>query len=679
MPFCTECGTEVKPGTKFCTNCGASITARSPAKPSAQPARTPQPEAAPVERQPSRAPERVEAPAKHEAPRGPAKSRTPLKINPKILIGAVVAILIIAVAAFAFAGGPPVITTTTPTTTTSTSPFTDLTDGLVFYEGSLPEITQVTYFNRDHNEISNVNAYAGLIVLLVEAGTPEYQVADAVTALDGVLVMELPAAGIYWADVGAGYEPYAIIQAREQSWVINAFPLTPITLSGELTSVDAERPTGWFWDAYDTHAFDSDIVMIDGWSNDASPAIDAGNGQDHGATTSDIASGGSVQSEAASKTEVDIYHQPAGTGPGDLNMSAIVPSIMLAAMNANERDRVTAINLSINANTGLDDGNDHHGLTDAATVRGQELEQNYLEGIFQAMETMGQPYLDHVLVNISTGNAGLDLTAQYSDLKSRYPNAWNHVIMAGGLDGNNNRFPLFNSSENPDDVLYAQMPDGLVGTSFAAPQFTSLVAALAAERPDLKSGDLKRAILEAAPVISTYRTMPTLEQALTKANELFPPTTTTTTSTTTTTTTSTTTTPGSALEGDWGGYWSATHTESTDTYVRNSGGWMTWSNIYLDGDYFEADLDLDGIMVLDTSTGDFMWYSDASGTVTGTFTSETTVEGTLSFSVPGTVSPPREWYFTGRVVFTPGYELLDGDINGSASGTVYGEFNLGPQ
>ncbi len=670
MSYCTECGQEVESETKFCTNCGAPISAKPSAKTSSRPAPAPQVETKLVERQPPRALERS------EFSRESKKSRVPLKVNPKILIGAVVAILIIAVAAFAFAGGPTVTTTTTPTTTTSTSPpATDLTDGLVFYEGEYPEITQVTYFNRDHNEISNVSAYAGMVVLLVEQGTPEYRVFDAVSALDGELVMELPSVGIYWANVGQGYEFYAIIELLKETWVNDAFPLTPLTLSGELTSVVAELPSGWFWDAYDTRAFDSDIVMIDAWSNDGNPDISVGNGQDHGAVTSFVASSGNEQSEAASKTEVDIFHQPTVTGPGSLNMSAIVPSIMLSAMHANERDRVTAINISVNADTGLDDGNDHHGLTDAATVRGQQLEYNYLEGIFQAMEAMGQPYLDHVLVNISTGNAGMDLTNQYADLQTRYPNAWAHVIMAGGLDSNNSRAPWANSSENPDDVLYAQMPGDLIGTSFAAPQFTSLVAALAAERPDLKSGDLKRAILDAAPVINTYRTIPSLEQALAKANELFPPTTTTSTNTATTGTT----TAAGAFEGEWAGYYNAAHTESTDPYLRNSGGWMTWSNIYLDGDYFEADLDLDGIMVLDTSTGDFMWYSDASGTVTGTFTSETTVEGTLSFSVPGTVSPPREWYFTGRVVFTPGYELLDGDINGSASGTVYGEFNLGPQ
>jgi len=664
MPFCAECGAEVKPGTKFCTNCGAPIAVKPVAKLPAQPAPAPAPE-----------PARIEKPVVRQEK---TKGARPKFFSQKVFLLAVifVGVMVIAGVAFAFlseGGGEPTTTyTTTPTTTTSTSPPTDLTDGLVFYEGDYPGITQVTYFNSDSEEISNVNAYAGLIVLLVESGTPEYQVFDAVTAFGWELVMELPPVGIYWVNVGSGYEAYAITKMLDEDWTINAFPLTPVTLSGELTSVDAELPTGWFWGAYDTRAFDSDIVMIDGWSNDGSPDINAGNGQDHGATTSDIASGGSEQSEAASKTEVDVYHQPAGTGPGNLNMGAIVPSIMLAAMNANERDRVTAINISINALSGLEGSGDRHALTDSATVQGQQAEQNYLEGIFQSMESMGQPFLDHVLVNISTGNSGMDLTNQYAYLKERYPKAWNHIIMAGGLESNNSRAPWANSSENPDDVIYAQMPEGLIGTSFAAPQFTSLVAALAAERPDLKSGDLKRAILYAAPVINTYRTMPTLQQALAKANELFPPTTTTTTTTTTMTTTT-------SVFGDWSGYYSAVHTESTDSYTRNSGGNMTWTNIFTDGDYFEADLYLDGITVLNTSTGEFMWSSSASGTVWGTFTSETTIEGTLSFSVPDTVSPPREWYFTATVVLDPGFEYLDGDINGSASGTAYGNFNLTPQ
>ncbi len=599
-----------------------------------------------------------------------------------MIVAIFLALIVIGGVAFAFtSGGPPVVdmtSTTTPTTTTTTTsspPFTDLTDGAVLYEGDYPEITQVTYYNREGVLITDVDAYAGLIVLLAEPGTDPWMVWDTVDALGGELVMELPAAGIYWASVALGSEADFISEMLSEFWVVNAYPLFPVGLAGELTSVNAEQRTGWFWDAYDTRALDSDVVIVDAWSNDASPDIDAGNGEDHGQAVSDLATG-CEESEAASKTEVDAYLQPTGTGAGQLNPNAKIPAIMLAAMNATDRGRVTVVNLSLQSNPGIPDGVDRHGDTSPETIAAAELQGRWLEEILQAMETMGPPYLDHVLVNICAGNFGLDLTDQYRGLKARYPNAWAHVINAGGIDTLGDRLPDLNSSEDPDDVIYAEMPEGLYGTSFSAPQFTCLATALAAERPDLKSGDIKRAIVEAAPNIGGFRTKPTLAQVLAKANELFPPSpTTTTTTTTATSTTTTTTTAAPGIERDWSGSHSVTHTEPTDPYTRTSGGYMTWTNIVLNGNSFQGDLWLNGITVLDTNTGEYLWSSEASGTVTGTFSDGTNFSGTLSFSVPGTVSPPREWYFTA----TLDGASVQGTISGSASGTASGVFGLALQ
>ena len=44
MATCTQCGAELKPGTKFCENCGAKVSVPQPA---AQPAAVPPPPGAP--------------------------------------------------------------------------------------------------------------------------------------------------------------------------------------------------------------------------------------------------------------------------------------------------------------------------------------------------------------------------------------------------------------------------------------------------------------------------------------------------------------------------------------------------------------------------------------------------------------------------------------------------------
>lgn len=49
MATCTQCGAELKPGTKFCENCGAKVSVPPPA---AQPAAVPQPPVQPTQAAP---------------------------------------------------------------------------------------------------------------------------------------------------------------------------------------------------------------------------------------------------------------------------------------------------------------------------------------------------------------------------------------------------------------------------------------------------------------------------------------------------------------------------------------------------------------------------------------------------------------------------------------------------
>jgi hypothetical protein len=299
---------------------------------------------------------------------------------------------------------------------------------------------------------------------------------------------------------------------------------------------------------------------------------------------------------------------------------------MLAAIDAVNGDRVTAINISMQNAPNLPDGVDRHGSNLSNVIRARDAEGKFLEEILHGMETMGQPYLDHVLVTIAAGNYGLDLTEQLNDLKERYPNAWDHVVIAGGLDSNNERIRDFNTSENPDDVIYAQMPQGLYGTSFAAPQLTCLATALAAARPDLNSWQLKKAILESAPVISTYRTKPTLAAALAKANELFPP-----------------NAPTPDIVGTWSGPYTATVTESNGlTY--NDGGTLTWTITSVSDNYFSGTISLDGVELLWVPSGEFYGYTSCSGSVSGAIYGNI-LDGNYYYYVTETGTTAR-WHFT---------------------------------
>ena len=65
MATCTQCGAELKPGTKFCENCGAKVSVPQPA---AQPAAVPRPPVQPTQAAPP-PPQPVQTPPQPQARR----------------------------------------------------------------------------------------------------------------------------------------------------------------------------------------------------------------------------------------------------------------------------------------------------------------------------------------------------------------------------------------------------------------------------------------------------------------------------------------------------------------------------------------------------------------------------------------------------------------------------------
>ncbi|MGC8817632.1 MAG: hypothetical protein ACP5PX_07575 [Candidatus Hadarchaeum sp.] len=121
------------------------------------------------------------------------------------------------------------------------------------------------------------------------------------------------------------------------------------------------------------------------------------------------------------------------------------------------------------------------------------------------------------------------------------------------------------------------------------------------------------------------------------------------------------------LKGNWTGSYRANHTETTDGWTRRSSGVMTWEISVSDG-AFQGSLYLDGIQVLDVDTGAVMWYASCTGTVSGTF-SAGSLQGSIDFTVPNTLSPPRSWPFTA----TLSGDRLEG---GASTGRVSWSFTL---
>ncbi|MEM3421111.1 MAG: zinc-ribbon domain-containing protein [Candidatus Hadarchaeum sp.] len=618
MPFCHECGAEVDGRAKFCPECGAKIFVKIPFK------------------KPPVSGTAVALPRMEKCPEIPSAGKTKgkRKILPYMVLSILILTMVVTAAVASMEGqnlpmtssvtsSTTTITSTYPSTTTMTTTSTHLLDnrvgGIIPYDGGYPTVAWITYVTKDGTTTS-MEAYSGLVVILAEKGTTAAVVSAEVGSLGGELVLEVPICGYYWARVAAGKEADFISRLRGKSWVADAFPCVPIDLAqGGTVYVDAEQTSGWFWDAYDSNALDSNQVIIDAWSNDGYTT--------HGTDVSQISSS-CTSSATASKSEVDIYYQPNGTGQGYINSGSIIPAIALAMINANDADRVTAINLSIGYKDGFNDGVDRHGLDnpDVATI--QEGEYQFLAEILHGMETMGQPYLDHVLISIAAGNMGVDLTKKLQLLQELYPNAWGHVIIAGGLDADGNRIRTFNDSDNPDDIIYAKMPGGLWGTSFTAPQLTCLATALAAARPDLSSWQIKKAILEAAlPSFEGYRVMPSLAETMKKAEELFPE-----------------GEPLPDMMGTWSGSYTANGTNPRTPWAYNDAGELTWTITSASDYYFSGTIHITGIQLRWDQSGEIYGYTSATGSISGSVYGSV-VEGDYYYYVQET-SSTSHWHFT---------------------------------
>ena len=147
-----------------------------------------------------------------------------------------------------------------------------------------------------------------------------------------------------------------------------------------------------------------------------------------------------------------------------------------------------------------------------------------MENIYFTIENMPASLREHVVVVLSAGNSGLNLTSEMNFLRAFTPNAIKHVILVGGTEADGKtRSGSFNSSDIPTDQILAQaenvsatvngVPCTSDGTSFAAPQVSRLAAQLNKKFPGHSSAEIVQAIRAAALLQNGYSLIPTLGRA----------------------------------------------------------------------------------------------------------------------------------------------------------------------
>jgi hypothetical protein len=145
----------------------------------------------------------------------------------------------------------------------------------------------------------------------------------------------------------------------------------------------------------------------------------------------------------------------------------------------------------------------------------REAQFTFFETLLQMLEetSIKQPDVaDNALISIIAGNAGVDLDDELSDLQSLYPDAFARVLIVGGTDTSGNIYPSYNHLDDNtvQNMVYAraQNVSGCSGTSFAAPEVTSVLDAIWSQATNKTSAQVLTAFYQVLSQTGTNNIIP---------------------------------------------------------------------------------------------------------------------------------------------------------------------------
>jgi hypothetical protein len=411
---------------------------------------------------------------------------------------------------------------------------TDILDQAMNFGGPHPTPAPVTYDDKSSQALTTL-AFPGEIFLVV---SPTAMNLSAATSLiqthGGTVIAQIPAAGLYWVQVGVGTETGFINVVQGNPAVIFAGPNVPLTGSQANQPVDLSEAT-------------STTPLIPSGPNDLiaqfdlfsfAPAIDVC-GLAHGFGVNGFLEQGGLGAMLYNMNLKGLFEGKGLAEPSDLGVG-----LARAAEGALSQRQKLIVNMSLQPKNQPNDGRNRqicetNQFDTNCSGDGSQLVGNYaswksdesafLVGIASQLHNMPDNLRNNTIVVISAGNSGLDLTNEIMRIRERLPRALPHMLIVGSLGTNGQPFAGHNHSTSPTDMLYAPGVNVVVpgtggclsnGTSFAAPAVANLAARLAQQFPELTSEQLVTAIQNAAPLVNGLRTLPTLAQATVAAQAL---------------------------------------------------------------------------------------------------------------------------------------------------------------
>lgn len=349
-------------------------------------------------------------------------------------------------------------------------------------EISIPNEGAVTYKNRAGKSFT-VPAYEEQILILVQPGTSHRKVNSLVKENGGKVISQIPATGIYLAEVRAGYEADFLVELLQEPIVLNAFP-NPIESFKASVQID-------FWTENDVPKGFTDAtgktyyyVLPSEPGGILGLTADKSKGASHGDLVRYFILGKKFE-----KSERDECFFAAKTciPAGFFNLYP-----MANIIESKRDDDYITFNLSF----GPKDTDENEKPLPPATI--QELEENSLRGYLNILQSEGTGVEKTILVR-AAGNSGTDLTEVFKNLASateKGQQALDRLIVVGAVDEKGKLLNYSSYSNNPKDIIYVPVKERvqtslyggkqlLEGTSFAAPQIMYLINQILDKYPEL--------------------------------------------------------------------------------------------------------------------------------------------------------------------------------------------------
>jgi hypothetical protein len=360
--------------------------------------------------------------------------------------------------------------------------------GIIRYSGPRPGLTNVSYTALDGKIYTVIGAYAGWCVLYADATTSFSTISNAVQAQGGAVLSAMPAAGIYQVRVSNGDVAAFLSSLYAETWFVDGGPTGPAA-RGAASRVG------------------SDVDVLD-WNDidDSSPCSRA--------HMSDVAM------VAGSRRPFDAYDANDPKLIDVHDRTTELPAEVLAHMvNAYKSGKHLTVNLSLQSpSSGAPISSDLSACTNSNCESIRRDQKLFYQGFLQMLDQtiQKQPEVaDNAMLVIIAGNAGVNLDNELADLKSRYPGAFGRMVVVGGTDAAGNIANYFNhlNDNTSPNMVYARAenvyPVGCSGTSFGAPEVSSVLDAIWLQASNYTSAQILKAFHLALAKSGTNNVIPT--------------------------------------------------------------------------------------------------------------------------------------------------------------------------